>query len=52
LNDRPTRNWSIHCARASWRARGWTSSALFADNLDRFLSGCPLANRFEPERGY
>jgi hypothetical protein len=28
------------------------SSALFADNLERFLSGLPLANRFEPERGY
>jgi len=28
------------------------TAALFADNLDRFLSARPLANRFEPERGY
>jgi len=28
------------------------AAALFADNLDRFLSGQPLANRFDPVRGY
>ena len=28
------------------------TAALFADNLERFLSGRPLANRFEHERGY
>jgi D-2-hydroxyacid dehydrogenase (NADP+) len=28
------------------------TAALFADNLERFLSGRPLANRFERERGY
>jgi phosphoglycerate dehydrogenase-like enzyme len=28
------------------------TAALFADNLDRFLSGHPLANRFDRERGY
>jgi phosphoglycerate dehydrogenase-like enzyme len=28
------------------------TAALFADNLDRFLSGRPLANRFDPGRGY
>ena len=27
-------------------------AALFADNLDRFLAGQPLANRFDPARGY
>jgi len=26
--------------------------ALFADNLKRYLSGTPLLNRFEPEKGY
>jgi phosphoglycerate dehydrogenase-like enzyme len=28
------------------------AAALFADNLDRFLSGRPLLNRFDPARGY
>jgi len=28
------------------------AAALFADNLDRFLAGQPLANRFDPARGY
>jgi phosphoglycerate dehydrogenase-like enzyme len=28
------------------------AAALFADNLDRYLSGRPLANRFDPTRGY
>jgi phosphoglycerate dehydrogenase-like enzyme len=28
------------------------TAALFADNLDRFLAGQPLANRFDPDRGY
>jgi len=28
------------------------TAALFADNLDRFLAGQPLANRFDPTRGY
>jgi phosphoglycerate dehydrogenase-like enzyme len=28
------------------------TATLFADNLDRFLSGRPLANRFDPARGY
>jgi D-2-hydroxyacid dehydrogenase (NADP+) len=28
------------------------TAALFADNLERFLSGLPLANRFDRERGY
>jgi phosphoglycerate dehydrogenase-like enzyme len=28
------------------------TAALFADNLDRFLAGHPLANRFDPARGY
>jgi D-2-hydroxyacid dehydrogenase (NADP+) len=28
------------------------TAALFADNLDRFLSDRPLANRFDRERGY
>ena len=28
------------------------TAALFADNLDRFLAGQPLANRFDPARGY
>jgi D-2-hydroxyacid dehydrogenase (NADP+) len=28
------------------------TAALFADNLERFLSGRPLANRFERQRGY
>lgn len=28
------------------------TAALFADNLERFLSGRPLANRFQRERGY
>jgi phosphoglycerate dehydrogenase-like enzyme len=28
------------------------AAALFADNLDRFLGGRPLANRFDPARGY
>jgi phosphoglycerate dehydrogenase-like enzyme len=28
------------------------TAALFAENLDRFLSGQPLANRFDPARGY
>jgi D-2-hydroxyacid dehydrogenase (NADP+) len=28
------------------------TAALFSDNLERFLSGRPLANRFESERGY
>jgi D-2-hydroxyacid dehydrogenase (NADP+) len=28
------------------------AAALFADNLDRFLSGRPLANRFDAARGY
>ena len=28
------------------------TAALFADNLDRFLSGQPLDNRFDPARGY
>jgi phosphoglycerate dehydrogenase-like enzyme len=28
------------------------AAALFADNLDRFLSGRPLGNRFDPVRGY
>jgi phosphoglycerate dehydrogenase-like enzyme len=27
-------------------------AALFADNLDRFLAGRPLSNRFDPARGY
>jgi glyoxylate/hydroxypyruvate reductase A len=25
---------------------------LFLDNLDRFTSGRPLRNRYDPERGY
>lgn len=28
------------------------TAALFADNLDRFLAGEPLANRYDPARGY
>jgi phosphoglycerate dehydrogenase-like enzyme len=28
------------------------TAALFADNLDRFLAGRPLANRYDPARGY
>jgi D-2-hydroxyacid dehydrogenase (NADP+) len=28
------------------------TATLFADNLDRFLAGQPLANRFDPARGY
>ena len=28
------------------------TAALFADNLERFLAGQPLANRFESRRGY
>jgi len=28
------------------------TAALFADNLERFLAGQPLANRFDPARGY
>ena len=28
------------------------TAALFADNLDRFLAGQPLRNRFDPARGY
>jgi D-2-hydroxyacid dehydrogenase (NADP+) len=28
------------------------TAALFADNLERFLAGHPLANRFDPARGY
>jgi phosphoglycerate dehydrogenase-like enzyme len=28
------------------------TAALFAENLDRFLSGRPLANQFDPARGY
>ena len=28
------------------------TAALFADNLERFLSGRPLANQFDPTRGY
>lgn len=28
------------------------AAALFADNLERFLSAQPLANRFDPARGY
>jgi D-2-hydroxyacid dehydrogenase (NADP+) len=28
------------------------AAALFADNLERFLAGQPLANRFESRRGY
>ena len=28
------------------------TAAIFADNLERFLSGRPLANRFDPARGY
>jgi phosphoglycerate dehydrogenase-like enzyme len=28
------------------------TAALFAENLDRFLSGRPLNNRFDPARGY
>ena len=28
------------------------TAALFADNLERFLSGRPLANRYDPARGY
>jgi phosphoglycerate dehydrogenase-like enzyme len=28
------------------------TAALFADNLDRFLAGQPLANRYDPTRGY
>ena len=28
------------------------TAALFAENLDRFLSGQPLNNRFDPARGY
>jgi phosphoglycerate dehydrogenase-like enzyme len=28
------------------------TAALFADNLDRFLAGQPLENRFDPARGY
>jgi phosphoglycerate dehydrogenase-like enzyme len=28
------------------------TAALFAENLERFLSGLPLANRFDRERGY
>jgi D-2-hydroxyacid dehydrogenase (NADP+) len=28
------------------------TAALFAENLDRFLSGRPLANRYDPARGY
>jgi phosphoglycerate dehydrogenase-like enzyme len=28
------------------------AAALFAENLGRFLSGQPLSNVFEPERGY
>jgi D-2-hydroxyacid dehydrogenase (NADP+) len=28
------------------------AAALFADNLERFLAGQPLANRFGPARGY
>lgn len=28
------------------------TAALFADNLQRFLSGQPLLNRFDPARGY
>ena len=28
------------------------TAALFADNLDRFLAGQPLHNRFDPARGY
>jgi len=28
------------------------TAALFADNLERFLAARPLANRFDPARGY
>ena len=28
------------------------TAALFADNLERFLAGQPLGNRFDPARGY
>jgi phosphoglycerate dehydrogenase-like enzyme len=28
------------------------AAALFADNLDRFLAGQPLENRFDSGRGY
>jgi phosphoglycerate dehydrogenase-like enzyme len=28
------------------------TAALFAENLERFLAGRPLANRFDPARGY
>jgi hypothetical protein len=28
------------------------TAALFADNLERFLAGRPLENRFESGRGY
>ena len=28
------------------------TAALFADNLDRYLAGRPLDNRFDPARGY
>ncbi len=28
------------------------TAVLFAENLDRFLAGQPLANRFDPTRGY
>jgi phosphoglycerate dehydrogenase-like enzyme len=28
------------------------TAVLFADNLDRFLAGQPLRNRFDPARGY
>jgi phosphoglycerate dehydrogenase-like enzyme len=28
------------------------TAALFADNLDRFLAGRPLGNRYDPARGY
>ena len=28
------------------------TAAMFADNLERFLAGQPLRNRFDPARGY
>jgi D-2-hydroxyacid dehydrogenase (NADP+) len=50
--------WDLHNVILTPHVSGTTplyferAAALFADNLDRFLSGRPLENRYDPARGY
>lgn len=50
--------WDLHNVILTPHVAGLTphyferAAALFADNLDRFLSGQPLRNAYDPARGY